>query len=289
MFSESLVNKEKKGWDWLDKAYQIDKRKDAIYDNRLDRLKSLKRQVPNLDFIYLDVWYAKGSWDSRKIAKEINGLGLILATEFPQDLEYNAVWNHWAVDYGYGSEKIKGFNSQIARFIRNHQKDTWIAKHPLLGGAEMMDFEGWQGRINYDKCIDITFEVNLPTKYLQNFPILNWKNNTIQFENNVAVSNVSGKRVITKDGIVVTHGDTYLLAWNPVKEEKLYHWAIVALMGLPYTRLMARTIARVSRSMLSSASLMDRECKNTSKTCSPWSQLMVSVSLTAIRSTSSAS
>jgi len=224
MFSESLVNKEKKGWDWLDKAYQIDKRKDAIYDNRLDRLKSLKRQVPNLDFIYLDVWYAKGSWDSRKIAKEINGLGLILATEFPQDLEYNAVWNHWAVDYGYGSEKIKGFNSQIARFIRNHQKDTWIAKHPLLGGAEMMDFEGWQGRINYDKCIDITFEVNLPTKYLQNFPILNWKNNTIQFENNVAVSNVSGKRVITKDGIVVTHGDTYLLAWNPVKEEKLYHW-----------------------------------------------------------------
>jgi endo-alpha-N-acetylgalactosaminidase len=224
IFSESLIDKQKKGWNWLDQSYRIDKRNDAINDNRLERLKSLKRQIPNLDFIYLDVWYAKGGWDSRKVAKEINDLGLILTTEFPQDLEYNAVWNHWAVDYKYGGKTIKGFNSQIARFIRNHQKDTWIAKHPLLGGAEMVDFEGWQGRINYDKCIDITFEVNLLTKYLQFFPILNWKNNSIQFENKVAVSNESGKRVITKDGIVVSNGDSYLLPWNPVKEEKLYHW-----------------------------------------------------------------
>jgi endo-alpha-N-acetylgalactosaminidase len=74
-------------------------------------LKSLKDQVPVLDFIYLDVWYAKGSWDSRKVAEEINSLDWISATEFPQDLEYNAVWNHWAVDNKYGGENIKGFNS----------------------------------------------------------------------------------------------------------------------------------------------------------------------------------
>ena len=91
MFSESLVKKEMLGWNWLDQSYRIDKRFDAMDDKRYQRLKSLKDQVPNLDFIYLDVWYAKGSWDSRKVASEINSLDLILATEFPQDLEYNAV------------------------------------------------------------------------------------------------------------------------------------------------------------------------------------------------------
>jgi endo-alpha-N-acetylgalactosaminidase len=112
-FSESLVVKERLGWDWLDQSYQIDKRNDALDNKRYNRLKSLKDQVPLLDFIYLDVWYAKGSWDSRKVAEEINSLDWILATEFPQDLEYNAVWNHWAVDNKYGGENIKGFNSKI--------------------------------------------------------------------------------------------------------------------------------------------------------------------------------
>lgn len=224
MFSESLVKKEVLGWNWLDQSYRIDKRYDAIGDKRLNRLKSLKVQVPNLDFIYLDVWYAKGRWDSRKVADEINSLDWILATEFPQDLEYDAVWHHWAVDSKYGGKEIKGFNSKIVRFIRNHQKDTWIAKHPLLGGAEMMDFEGWQGRINYDTTIDITFKTNLPTKYIQHFPIINWQNDVIQLENNVVVKTHSGKRTITKDGIIIYNDDAYLLPWDPIEETKLYYW-----------------------------------------------------------------
>ena len=224
MFSESLVKKEMLGWNWLDQSYRIDKRFDAIDDKRYHRLKSLKDQVPNLDFIYLDVWYAKGSWDSRKIASEINSLDLILATEFPQDLEYNAVWNHWAVDYKYGGKTIKGFNSKIVRFIRNHQKDTWVAKHPLLGGAEMVDYEGWQGRINYNNCIDITFQANLPTKYIQHFPIINWQKDVIQLENNVVVKTQSENRIITKDGKIIYNDDAYLLPWNPIEENKLYHW-----------------------------------------------------------------
>jgi len=224
MFSESLVKKENLGWNWLDQSYRIDKRFDAINDKRYNRLKSLKDQVPNLDFIYLDVWYAKGSWDSRKVASEINSLDLILTTEFPQDLEYNAVWNHWAVDFKYGGKNIKGFNSKIVRFIRNHQKDTWVAKHPLLGGAEMVDYEGWQGRINYDNCIDITFQANLPTKYLQHFPIINWQEDVIQLENNVEVKIQSGKRIIAKDDKIIYNDDAYLLPWNPIEENKLYHW-----------------------------------------------------------------
>ena len=223
-FNDSLVDKTKKGWDWLDPSYYINKRYDATSNNRMERLKSLTNQVPSLGFIYCDVWYAKGSWDSKKLGREIHSLGLTLTTEFPTDHEYDAVWNHWAVDYDYGGKDIKGFNSQIVRFIRNHQKDTWIARHPLLGGTEMKDFEGWQGRNNFDDCIKMTFGTNLSTKYLQHFPILTWEQNSITFDKNVTVSMVSDKRTITKDGRIVLNGDTYLLPWNPLTEGKLYHW-----------------------------------------------------------------
>lgn len=223
-FNDSLVNPQKKGWDWLDASYYIDKRYDAASGTRMKRLKSLKDQVPSLNFIYCDVWYAKGSWDSRKLGREIHSLNLTLGTEFPMDHEFDAVWNHWAVDYNYGGKDIKGFNSQIVRFIRNHQKDTWIARHPLLGGCEMKDFEGWQGRTNFDSCIWMTFHTDLPTKYLQHFPIMKWDENSILFEENVEAKLENGIRIILKDGIPVLKGECYLLPWNPLSEEKLYHW-----------------------------------------------------------------
>ncbi|TYP74846.1 endo-alpha-N-acetylgalactosaminidase family protein [Paenibacillus methanolicus] len=222
-FNEQLVNPASPGWDWLDASYYNNKRNDASSGNRLARLQSLKAQAPNLDFIYLDVWYTKG-WDARRIGGEINSQGWTLATEFPDDHEYNAVWNHWAVDYNYGGQDIKGYSSQIARFIRNHQKDTWIARHPLLGGTEMDDYEGWQGRTGFDDTVKMTFGTNLPTKYVQHFPILKWTTNTIQLEQGVTVSDATGTRVITKNGVKVLEGNKYLLPWSPVTEDKLYHW-----------------------------------------------------------------
>ena len=223
-FSDSLVNKSKPGWDWLDASYFINKRYDATSNNRMMRFKSLKDQVPDLQFIYVDVWYAKGSWDSRKAAREIHSLGLTMATEFPQDHEYDAVWNHWAVDYNYGGDDLKGYGSQIARFIRNHQKDTWIGRNPLLGGAEMKDYEGWQGRNDYDSCIWMTFQTDLPTKYLQHFPILKWSETEISFSGNVKSNLINGTHIITKNDKTILAGDTYLLPWNPLSEDKLYHW-----------------------------------------------------------------
>ncbi len=223
-FDDSLVNKTKKGWDWLDASYYINKRYDATSNNRMLRLQSLKDQVPSLNFIYCDVWYGRGSWDSRKLAREIHSLGLTLATEFPTDHENDAVWNHWAVDYNYGGKTIKGFNSQIVRFIRNHQKDTWVGRHPLLGGSEMKDFEGWQGRIDYDSCINMTFQTDLPTKYLQHFKIMQWNDDKISFSDQVISKLIQGERVIEKDGRIILKGDAYLLPWNPQTEDKLYHW-----------------------------------------------------------------
>ncbi|MGV8983109.1 endo-alpha-N-acetylgalactosaminidase family protein [Clostridium sp.] len=226
-FNEQLVDKTAKGWDWLDPSYYIDTRKDATSGNRLSRLKELKDQVPNLEFIYLDVWYGDG-WLGRQVARDINSMDWRLETEFPNVLENDATWNHWAVDYSYGGQDTKGFNSNIVQFIRNHQKDTWIAKDPLLGGAEMSDYEGWQGRTNFDDMINMTFNIDLPTKYLQHFPITKWTKDTINLEDNVSVSNATGTRIITKDNIEVLKGSSYLLPWNTEEgakdETKLYHW-----------------------------------------------------------------
>ncbi len=222
-FNETLVNKTAPGWDWLDASYYINKRYDSTSGSRLARLQQLKSQVPNLGYIYIDVWQSNG-WDSRQAAREVNSLGWPLATEFPSDHEYNSIWNHWAVDYNYGGSDTKGFNSQIARFIRNHQKDTWIARDPLLGGTEISAYEGWQGKTNFDTMINMTFGTDVPTKYLQHFKIMKWTSNTILFESNVAATNASGTRVITKDGRTVLNGGSYLLPWNPLTEDKLYHW-----------------------------------------------------------------
>ncbi|MDZ7542484.1 hypothetical protein GNF83_14970, partial [Clostridium perfringens] len=119
---------------------------------------------------------------------------------------------------------MKGYSSNIARFIRNHQKDSWIVRHPLLGGTEMDDYEGWVGRTNFDNTIKMTFDTNLPTKYMQHFPIIKWTEDTINFENNITVSNKTGTRVMSKDGITILDGNSYLLPWDPKEETKLYHW-----------------------------------------------------------------
>ncbi|CAH1193092.1 hypothetical protein PAECIP111891_00487 [Paenibacillus allorhizoplanae] len=225
-FSENLVDPNKPGWDWLDLSFDYNKaqmRSEAATGARLSRLQELKDRVPNLDFIYNDAWFDQG-WNGRRLAQEQNGLGWATTTEFPFVMEDDALWYHWSVDYNYGGQEIKGFNSQIARFIRNHQKDTWIVRNPLLGGTELESYEGWQGKVNYDDMIKMTFTTNLPTKYMQHFPILKWTNNTIDFTDNVSVSNVTGTRVIKKDGITILNGGSYLLPWSPDTEDKLYHW-----------------------------------------------------------------
>ncbi|WP_314587815.1 endo-alpha-N-acetylgalactosaminidase family protein [Paenibacillus terrigena] len=261
-FDNELVNLNKGGWDWLDQSYDFDDptyRREVYTGNRKNRLQMLKDDAPTLDFIYADAWYEQG-FNGKRFAREVNSLGWTLTTEFPNVLEDDAVWNHWSVDYDYGGKNIKGYSSDIARFVRNHQKDTWIARHPILGGTEANDAEGWQGRVDYDEMINVVFKTNLPTKYLQSFPMTKYDVNNnvgrVEFEGNVVAERKDdGKRIFTKDGkklleedVTITKasegGNTYdkvtysnlkyLLPWSPNAdktsselagaEEKLYHY-----------------------------------------------------------------
>ena len=265
-FNEQLVDINAKGWDWLDPSYYINQRYDALSGNRYNRLKSLKQESPNLDFIYVDVWGNQGEagWESRRLASEINSLGWELHNEFPSALEYDSLWNHWSAEKAYGGSETKGINSNIERFIRNNQKDSWIiADNSLLGGAEFEAYEGWVGKTSFDSFVDVTYRTDLPTKFLQHFNIMNWNANwdntkkdyvgSISFDHNVKVDNSSGTKVITLNGVSVLndkltyggsetgHTVSMLLPWdssdevgNGVKSgskdtdglnyDKMYYW-----------------------------------------------------------------
>ncbi len=185
------------GWNWLDQGIGINSFYDLGTGNREKRFKELFDQVgTNLEFIYVDVWgnnvassltYAEDSWASRMLAREITGLGWRLATEWGPTQEYDSTLQHWAADLAYGGAGAKGENSVVMRFLRNHQKDSWIADYPkyngaaqmpLLGGLNMTDFEGWQGRTDFRNYITVMFRHNLITKYLQHYQVVDWVDGT---------------------------------------------------------------------------------------------------------------
>ncbi|MCI2169971.1 endo-alpha-N-acetylgalactosaminidase family protein [Schleiferilactobacillus perolens] len=264
-FSEQLADPSKRGWDWLDPSYMIKQRDDAISGNRYNRFKELKSEPPNLDFIYVDVWGNQGEagWESRRLAAEINGLGWEVHNEFPNALEYDSLWNHWSAEKAYGGSSTKGFNSNIVRFIRNNEKDTWvISDNSLLGGAEFEAYEGWVGKTDFASFVDKTYQTDLPTKFLQHYEITNWNAawdnakkdyvGAIKLDHGVVVDNSTGTKTITVNGTTVlndklTYGQSvghtisYLLPWdstdkvgNGIKAgttdtdglnfDKLYYW-----------------------------------------------------------------
>ena len=262
-FSEAILRKNPDGtymygWNWLDQGINIDASYDLAH-NRLQRWKELKEKLgEGLDFIYVDVWGNGQSgdntaWPTHVLAKELNAQGWRMAIEWGFGAEYDSTFQHWAADLTYGGYTLKGINSNITRFIRNHQKDSWVgdypsyggaANYPLLGGYNMKDFEGWQGRSDYEGYIRNLFENNIMTKYFQHYKVSKWINgNPVAMSDNgqnykwtpemeVHLTNDKGdevkivrqsndpnspdyrKRVTTLNGRVIENGGSYLVPWN---------------------------------------------------------------------------
>ncbi|WP_275540392.1 endo-alpha-N-acetylgalactosaminidase family protein [Mammaliicoccus sciuri] len=265
------------GWNWLDQGINIDAKYDMLH-GRKDRLNAFKDKVgKDLNFIYVDVWGNGQSgdnqaWMSHQLAKEIQDLGWRVAVEWGHGMEYDSTFQHWAADLTYGGYENKGINSKVARFIRNHEKDSWVgnyqtysgaADYPLLGGYDMKDFEGWQGRNNFDEYINNIFKTNLSTKYLQHFEVTKWvdgkpvkmtaNDQTVDWTPEMEIQLKNGKdkivikrksndyendkenyrsRTITLNGQKILDGNKYLIPWNwdengkqlSSKKQKLYHY-----------------------------------------------------------------
>lgn len=272
------------GWNWLDQGININ----ADYDlrhGREQRFLDLKEKLDaadpdgknDLDFIYVDVWGNgqsgdNGTWASRQLAKEITETcDWRLAGEWGHANEYDSTFQHWAADLTYGGAANKGINSAITRFIRNHQKDSWVgdypsyggaAVNPLLGGYDMKDFEGWQGRNDYKGYIENLFDDDVSTKFLQHYEVMQWvdgepttvagstwtpemkvvlqdkeRKQTVTVErqsNNGSEAGYSLRTMKFDDGNgerVIMDGEKYLIPWywdangkSLGDNYKLYHW-----------------------------------------------------------------
>lgn len=254
------------GWNWLDESWYIDHMLDLSSGLRADRLDDLYYALGGennkLDFIYLDVW-SYDSWPTRQIANQFIERGWRCANEWGYANEYESTWNHWATDLSYG--KGAGINSDIARFIRNHQKDSWEAYYPsakgtcegpLLGGMDVSGFEGWQKEKDFNEYTNVTFNTNIPTKFLQHYLVNSWENDptidTTQRNAEVKIEliNDEGDTVVTQrkensrgreiflNGVKILDGEyvnnveknVYLIPWfwdaegGKLDEAKLYHW-----------------------------------------------------------------
>ncbi|HEM4550293.1 TPA: YSIRK-type signal peptide-containing protein [Streptococcus suis] len=262
-FSEEILRRQANGdyaygWNWIDQGINISGHYDLAH-NRLKRWEDLKKELGDgLDFIYVDVWGngqsgGENAWETHVLAKEINMQGWRNAFEWGYAGEYDSTFQHWAADLTYGGYTLKGINSNIARFIRNHQKDSWVgdypayggaANYPLLGGYDMKDFEGWQGRSDYNGYITNLFANNLMTKYIQHFQVTNWKNgdpvrmrdngetytwvpemeitlkdkanNTLVLtrKSNDVKNEDYRQRTVTLNGRTIQDGAAYLVPWN---------------------------------------------------------------------------
>lgn len=239
---------------FLHQCYMADDTWEALSGQRRDSMKMFVEDVPDLGFIYSDVYYWNG-WRGQRLIDDYTANGLAYFVEWPYISEEASVWSHWAVEKDYSPASNKGYSSDIARFIFNHTKDRWDNNASkcdgqrvpnscnLLMGADTTSYEGWvhDGVNQYDYIIEKVFNNNLPTKYMQHFPILRMDKDEegwgehIWFEDGLEVyRDTDGRRVMTKDGKLVYTEDAYLIPWDDgdmqtvnsseEKEVKLYHW-----------------------------------------------------------------
>jgi hypothetical protein len=232
-FRPDLVDEKAVGWSWLDESYLTNYRKDAASGAVEDRLRAMREDLPFLDFAYLDVYYAMG-WPGWKMNTITNSLGIMQHTEFPGVMERGVIWNHVANDW---TQAVWGAGDQsaIARFLFNHERDTF-GHTPLLRGANCDGFLGWHAEHDLNGTIRSAFTVNLPSKYLQHFPLLRQGEAEAAFAGGVRSEVKDGVARIFGPGGILVDSCTYpkenarpennlcFIPWDPVLETKIYHW-----------------------------------------------------------------
>ena len=233
-FSEELVDPDSEGWNWLGQSYYMDQRRDITSGDLASRIGRLADETGgDLDMLYVDVYYNFG-WQARALADAAKDSGFELATEWSDKFEADSLWSHWSADENYGGASNKGLNSQIVRFIRNAEKDTWNP-HPLLGNARIVEWEGWTGQVDWNAFYENVWANNVTTKFLQHHEIQRWDDEEIAFSDGVTARGTSAAdREILVGDAVVARGDTYLLPWGAgdapgaegkvAEGDKLYHY-----------------------------------------------------------------
>ena len=229
------VNTNSPGWNWLDQAYYVNQRADLTTGELFRRLDMLKEDLPNLGWVYVDVYTGNG-WNAHQLGEKLNDLGYQVATEFHSPLEEHVTWTHWGADPAYPNQ---GGTSEILRFIRNSTKDGFLSD-PILKGNKHLLSSGWGNNhaIEGENGIERFYNQVLPTKYMQHFEIMSRTDDEVKFTDNlVGVREGANINYYKNDKLVATtpessyntigEGKTKLfLEWNfdEGEDTKIYHW-----------------------------------------------------------------
>lgn len=204
------------GWKWLDQAYLINKEADHLNGTFAERLDDLHHDLPGLAFIYLDTYREHRYWAYRT-AKMFNERGWTVWTEDPSVFNRYGTWIH----YNPGSK------SRISRFVHNHRKDAFSSDSLLLGGygrGADVGFQGWQSGRDMNKAIQNFYTKQLPLRYVMHFPVIYADSAVARFRDGVETRRISGVTSMYRNGHKVMDGEVVFIPWNPMTEEKIYHY-----------------------------------------------------------------
>ncbi|MDR3360051.1 MAG: endo-alpha-N-acetylgalactosaminidase family protein, partial [Bifidobacteriaceae bacterium] len=205
----------------------IDHHYDLASGQALDRLRQLRDQAPGLAGVHI-AGYDSSGWVADALAKALRApeWDLELASERPDSFDGASIWSLQAASQsaaGGGANPsgraggAAGLGSEMLRFIANADRDVWNPD-PLLGGAELVGFEGWSGQNNWDEFYRNIWAANLPTKFLQHYDLVEWEAGQSarlsDGDHTVTSAMEGGQRVIRMDQVTVARGGDYLLPWG---------------------------------------------------------------------------
>lgn len=220
-------------WSWYDSASQIVRENDVLGEfgqsdeGMYGRMKQLYDVDTKgmIDTTYVDVFFGT-RWPMYNLVNNINGQGreMALGTEYVDEMvSFSVFAHHIGSDFG-------GTGS-LVRFVDNNQADIFTQSNLFRGANSRANddvgIDGWQTAKNYYNAMKAFYERILPSKYLAQFPLMQWESNTkavLGNNNEVVTEMVNGVNVITKDGKKIADGNKIFIPWDAETEEKIYHW-----------------------------------------------------------------
>ena len=215
-FNDRIVT-DMPAWSWLDQSYFINKEADMLDGTFGARLNCLKTEIPDLAFVYLDT-YREYRWLAYRTARMFNGNGWAIWTEDSDVFDREAVWIH------YNPEA----KSLIHRFVHHRFRDGYAMHPALLGGYSRstdIGFMGWQKGRDFPGVIRNFFMQQLPYRYLMHYPVMQLDTTRAVLAGGLeAQGDAHNGSVIRRGDQVLMSDGTVFIPWDPVKEDKIYHY-----------------------------------------------------------------
>jgi endo-alpha-N-acetylgalactosaminidase len=204
------------GWAWLDQAYLINKEIDIKRGTFIQRINQMKKDLPNLAFVYIDT-YREHRSIANFTARHFNKNGWTIWTEDPEIFYREAIWTHYPPES----------KSLISRFVQHKFRDGYAAHPLLLGGYSRgaeIGFMGWQKGRDFNQVLYNFFTQQLPYRYLMYHGLKTIDDHKAFFENHLVSESINGLNKLTQDGHLIKDGDNIFIPWNPITKEKIYHY-----------------------------------------------------------------